>query len=70
MGSDSVVWLAGLFIIPGLFGLPMLMAWMESSLTRQMVARDVETAWASSLSPEETEEAIRRSVARLFPAGN
>jgi len=70
MGSDSVVWLVGLLIIPGLFGLPMLMAWMESNLTRQMVARDVETAWASSLSPEETEEAIRRSVARLFPAGN
>jgi hypothetical protein len=69
MASDGVVWLAGLLVIPGLFGLPMLMAWMETSFTRQMVAHQVEAAWEASLSPEETEEAIRASVARLFPAG-
>lgn len=69
MGTDGLAWLAGVLVIPGLFGLPMLMAWMESNLTRQMVAHEIETAWESSLSPEETEEAIRASVARLFPAG-
>ena len=69
MAHEGVVWLAGLLVIPGLFGLPMLMAWMESNLTRQMVAHQVEAAWQAPLSPEETEEAIRVSVARLFPAG-
>jgi hypothetical protein len=69
MATDSIIWLAGLLIIPGLFGLPMLMAWMESNLSRQMVAHEVDAAWQSSMSPEETEEAIRVSVARLFPAG-
>jgi hypothetical protein len=65
---DSLAGLAGLLVIPGLFGLPMLMAWMETRFTEQLVAREVETAWESSLGPEEIEDAIRTSVARLFPA--
>jgi hypothetical protein len=59
------IWLAGLLVIPGLFGLALLMAWMESRLTRQMVVYDVSKAWLSSNSPEEVEELVRRSAARL-----
>ena len=65
----NVAGLAGLLVIPGLFGLALLMLWLENNLTRQMVARDVAAAWESSLTPEQLEEAVSRSVARLFPSG-
>jgi hypothetical protein len=66
---NGVAGLIGLLVIPGLFGLALLMLWLENNLTRQMVARDVAAAWESSLSPDQLEEAVSRSVARLFPSG-
>jgi hypothetical protein len=66
---NDVTGLVGLLVIPGLFGLALLMLWLENNLTRQMVARDVAAAWDSSLTPDQLEEAVSRSVARLFPSG-
>jgi hypothetical protein len=64
---NDVTGLVGLLVIPGLFGLALLMLWLETNLTRQMVARDVAAAWDSSLSPDQLEDAIARSVAKLLP---
>jgi hypothetical protein len=61
----SGIWLLGLLIIPGLFALALLMSWLESRLTQQMVVHDVTRAWLTSTSPEELEDLVRRSAARL-----
>lgn len=57
-----------LLVVPGLIPLAMLMCWLEVRLTHRLVAHDVETAWQSSLSADELEEAISRSVAKILPA--
>jgi hypothetical protein len=59
--------LAGLMVVPGLFALALLMSWLEQHFTRQMVAHDVARAWEAELTPEQLEEAVHRSVARILP---
>lgn len=63
---NSAIWLVGLLIVPGLFALALLMSWMESRLTQQMVEHDVTTAWRSAVTPEEIEDIVRRSAAKLL----
>jgi hypothetical protein len=62
---DTGFWLFGLLIIPGLFALALLMSWMETRLTQQIVVHDVNKAWLTAGTPEEVEEMVRRSAARL-----
>jgi hypothetical protein len=59
------LWLIGLLITPGLFALALLMAWLETRLTQNMVKYDVNKAWTTAGSPEEIEELVRASAARL-----
>lgn len=47
-----------LLLIPGLFGLVVLMNWLETYLTQQLVADDVAIAWRSTDSPDDLEQRI------------
>ncbi|HVS66955.1 MAG TPA: hypothetical protein VHE56_00275 [Mycobacteriales bacterium] len=55
-----------LLFVPGLFGLVLLMNWLEVYFTYQLVADDVVTAWHSIDSAEDLEEKVERIVARVM----
>jgi hypothetical protein len=58
--------LATLLIVPGLMGGALFLCWLEVYFTHSLVRREVSVAWASTLTPEEVEELIARSVARVI----
>jgi hypothetical protein len=55
-----------LLIVPGLFGLVLLVNWLEVYLTYQLVADDVAVAWQSTDSIDELERQVGRIVERVM----
>ena len=60
------LWLISLLTVPGLFGLVLLMNWLEVYFTYRQVADEVDTAWRASSSIDELEQAISRCVQRVI----
>jgi hypothetical protein len=63
---SSPLWLVTLLIIPGLFGLALLMNWLEVYSTYWQVADEVASAWLSTESIDELELAVSRSAERVI----
>lgn len=55
-----------LLFIPGLFGLAILMNWLEVYFTHQLVAEEVTVAWHSVESADDLEEKISTIVQRVM----
>ncbi|MGN6475516.1 MAG: hypothetical protein ACTHK4_17990 [Mycobacteriales bacterium] len=55
-----------LLIVPGLFGLVLLVNWLEVYLTYQLVADDVAVAWQSTDSADDLEQQVGRIVERVI----
>jgi hypothetical protein len=55
-----------LLLVPGLFGLVLLMNWLEEYLTYQLVAEDVAVAWRSTESIDDLEEKVSRIVEKVM----
>jgi hypothetical protein len=63
---SSLWWLASLLVVPGLFGLALLMNWLEIYFTHQRVAEEVVTAWQSTDSADDLERRISLIVERVM----
>jgi hypothetical protein len=55
-----------LLIVPGLFGLVLLVNWLEVYLTYQLVADDVAVAWHSTDSADDLEQQVGQILERLM----
>jgi len=58
--------LVTLLFIPGLFGLALLMNWLEVYFTHQLVAEEVADAWRSTESADDLERRIGLIVERVM----
>ncbi|HWA67068.1 MAG TPA: hypothetical protein VG899_11955 [Mycobacteriales bacterium] len=58
--------LAVLLFTPSLFGLALLMNWLETHFTHQLVADELAIAWRSTESADDLEEEVGRIVARVM----
>jgi hypothetical protein len=58
--------LVSLLTIPGLFGLALLMNWLEVYFTHQIVADEVAVAWQSAESADDLERKVSRIVQRVM----
>jgi hypothetical protein len=65
-GMTAHLWLVSLLIIPGLFGLTLLMNWLEVFFTYQLVADEVAVAWQSIESVDDLERKVGLIVARVM----
>lgn len=63
---NSPWWLVSLLLLPGLFGLSILMNWLEVYFTQQLVADEVADAWLSVESADDLEDKISLIVARVM----
>jgi hypothetical protein len=59
-----------LLIVPALMAGALGLSWLEIYFAQSLVQREVGVAWASALNPEEIEELIARSVARVIDTRN
>jgi len=59
-------WLASLLITPGLFGLALLMNWLEVFFTYQLVADEVAIAWESVESVDDLERRVGLIVEKVM----
>jgi hypothetical protein len=59
-------WPVSFLIIPGLFGLTLLMNWLEVLFTHQQVADEVAMAWQSIESVDDLERKVGMIVARVM----
>ena len=55
-----------LLIVPGLMGLVLLVSWLETFLTYQLVPDDVAVAWETAVSADELEQRVGRIVERVI----
>ena len=55
-----------LLIVPGLFGLVLLVNWLEVYLTYQLVADEVADVWQSTESIDDLERKVGRIVERVM----
>ena len=58
--------LVTLLMVPGLFGLAILMNWLEVRFTYQLVADAVAAAWRSSDSADELEQEVSRLAQKVI----
>jgi hypothetical protein len=58
--------LVSLLFIPGLFGLALLMNWLEVYFTHQLVADEVAAAWRSTESVEDLERRVSVIARRVM----
>jgi hypothetical protein len=65
MASEGV-WLLGLFFVPGLLALMLLMQWLEQRLTRNMVVDEILLALTDSYPPDELETTAARRLAKVL----
>jgi hypothetical protein len=59
-------WLVSLLFVPVLVGLALLMDWLEVVFTHRLVADEVAVAWRSSMSIDELEQAVSRSIDKVM----
>jgi hypothetical protein len=62
----SAWWLVSLLTVPGLFGLAVLMNWLEVFFTHQLVADEVAIAWKSVESADDLERRVSLIVERVI----
>ena len=60
------VWLLGLFFVPGLLALMLLMQWLEQRLTRNLVVDEIMLALADSYPADDLEEKAAQRLARVL----
>lgn len=60
------LWLVSLLTVPGLFGLAVLMNWLEVYFTYQLVADEVAVAWRSTESADDLERTVSLIVERVM----
>jgi hypothetical protein len=63
----SAWWLLVLLLIPGLFGLALLMNWLEVYFTYRSVADEVVVAWQSTDSADDLERRVGLIIERVMP---
>ena len=59
-------WLVSLLLIPGLFGLTLLMNWLEVYFTYRLVSEEVAIVWQSTESADELERRVSVIVDRVM----